>query len=128
MPLPPDPLLAALIRRYPRLFRGFAPRCYSWVEPGWHGLVDKLLRDVDALMTDEQLQDFEILQIKEKLGQLRLYFLMGDDLRTALYLKVDLLGEIAREVSGVTCQVCGARGRCGAVEGKISTLCDLHCR
>ena len=63
--------LAQLMHEFPRVFNGEQPAS-SYLSPGWVALVRELLRDIDALIGDEQ--DFRILQLKEKFGTLRFYY------------------------------------------------------
>ena len=63
--------LAQLMHEFPRLFKGEQP-ANSYLSPGWVALVRELLRDIDAMIGDEQ--DFRILQLKEKFGTLRFYY------------------------------------------------------
>lgn len=121
--LPSDPILQLLIDKYPRLFHGSSPRCYSQVTPGWLRLVDALCSYIDGLLTDEQAKVFEVRQIKEKIGSLRFYFGRGEvnrlDESTAALIHIAIEDAVLR--SSITCTVCGNPGR-----GSLDVRCDSH--
>lgn len=139
-----------LIDKYPRLFKGRAPRIPSHVLPGWAVLIDRLCADIDALLNDAQAAAFEVDQVKEKFGQLRFYFslhrqadtrvdLIADDGVTSLVGQVhgedDTLRQRLRELvtaaedaSATLCAVCGEVGRGRNQGGYLTVLCDVHAR
>jgi len=57
-------------------------------------------------------------QVKEKFGTLRFYYNGGDEV-------VDGIERMAESMSAVTCEDCGAPGKC-RTGGWIRTLCDTH--
>lgn len=95
--------LSDLIQAYPRLFKGIQPRSHSQVRVGWYPLIHHLCRQIDALVTEEETQQFEVLQIKDKFGTLRFYFNSSDCLRP----DIKNLVETAFQKSLETCDLCG---------------------
>jgi hypothetical protein len=69
-----DGVLKKVVNKHPQLFRGQVPPVYSWVEPGWYGIVDELCADISVLLANEPDVALDVLQVKEKLGGLRFYF------------------------------------------------------
>lgn len=85
---------------------------------GWRHLLEDLLRDIDATLSTEDREVFQVSQIKEKYGTLRFYtHAFSDD--------VERLVEVAERRSAMTCEVCGEPGR---VQGKgwVSCRCTQH--
>jgi len=86
---------------------------------GWRFLMKDLLERIEAtLVTPEERGGFQVSQIKEKFGALRFYSYGGDD-------RIDRLVASAEAASGITCDVCGGRGRTQG-RGWISTRCEKH--
>ena len=74
--------------------------CYTQVGKGWHKILVKLFSDISEL--DEIPEDFEIVQIKEKFGGLRVYVTVGTD---EIY---DLIAVAELEAEN-TCESCGTK-------------------
>ncbi|MPR07802.1 hypothetical protein [Microvirga tunisiensis] len=85
---------------------------------GWRFLLDDLLQRMAATLSDEERQDFQVTQIKEKLGTLRCHVFNGND-------RVDALIDSAENASEITCDVCGGRGRLRN-SGWLTVRCDEH--
>ena len=124
-----DPELQKLIERFPRLFRGAQPAVWSHVPVGWTAIVRTLFAGIDALLNDEQAKDAQVVQIKEKLGMLRLYIsfdrMDGDGVNpnpAALRSLVDA----AVAASKVTCYVCAQPGMMRNLGGYLTVRCDAH--
>ena len=143
----PDPI-ATLVGRFPRLFHGKPPRVASWLPTGWMALVATLLEDLDAMLDEREAKRFEVEQIKEKFGGLRLYWRLGSEKTTALDLvgassiqrlvtrpkkpspafeRIDARVREAEAQAGRTCQRCGGGATTGSNQGWLSTLCEA-CR
>ena len=105
--------------------------------PGWLGLIEQLVADLEALPGGENLR---CRQLKEKFGTLRLYLddqglrsdLLGGGGGVSISPKeCGLLGQAqqligaAEMTSGSTCYVCGAAGTMRRY-GWILPLCDYH--
>jgi hypothetical protein len=67
-----------MIERYPRLFKGAAPALGITTSPGWDEILRALFHDFDLLLDDEKAKQFRFVQIKEKLGGLRVYYRIGE--------------------------------------------------
>jgi hypothetical protein len=145
-----DPAIDALVARFPRLFRGKHPQVASSVPPGWSGLIDRMLADIDGMLDDRCARRFELMQIKEKFGGLRVYWRLGRRRSTAIdavtpdgLLQVKLTARAASaleqsvvaqidarvqraetEASG-TCQRCGRGDARRRSRGWLVTLCDV---
>jgi hypothetical protein len=85
--------LQYLISRHPAIFRGNAPVCANDVAPGWRNLIDQLLFDLEGICGD-QVSKFELRQIKEKFGELRVYFSLKGQAEIAT---MDGIGMIPKE-------------------------------
>lgn len=65
-----------LRRSFPRLLKRKIAAGVSY-GPGWHWIVQELVREIDDLLDDRQARSFRVTQIKEKFGQLRVYYAVG---------------------------------------------------
>lgn len=86
---------------------------------GWFDLLYKLCKDLQSL---DPPAGFEIVQVKEKFGGLRVYASIGTDaIFDAIY--------AAESQSYAICERCGANAPEGAraVQGWLTTLCE-NCR
>jgi len=94
---------------------GFGCGC----DDGWFGLVYNLTKDIydEAKKTGVLCNDdFYVVQIKEKFGQLRYYITYGND-------EIFKLIEEAERVSATICEWCGEEGKIRN-NSWIRTLCD----
>lgn len=128
---PADTNLVELVLKYPRLFHGKVPRCFSYVSVGWRDLIDKLCGELDRLLPDADASVFRIEQIKEKWGSLRFYWefdgqettvidvAFGENIAkiqvppkqpSDLFKKIRGLVTTAENVSKTTCEECGQPG------------------
>jgi hypothetical protein len=76
-----DPLLQRLVDAHPLIFRGRLPTTHSHVEPAWYDLIDGLLADFERELGPDGCKALQILQVKEKLGGLRLYYSLEQEVR-----------------------------------------------
>jgi hypothetical protein len=88
---------------------------------GWFDILWRLCEDLEPLVAEFEKQTgrpFEVLQVKEKLGGLRIYVNHSNEaIRRRL--------ETAQQESFRACEVCGQPGQ--RREGDwIKTLCDEH--
>jgi len=82
---------------------------------GWFDILWRLLEDLEPLVGGRQ---FQVLQVKEKFGGLRVYVSSTtDEIQTRI--------ESAEQESLGTCEICGRPGRRHEA-GWIKTLCDEH--
>lgn len=96
---------------------------YVFLDPdelpvGWHDLCLSLDHDLAELCQAGILENFEVLQLKEKLGELRLYFEAEKGYKEAGRLIDDYA-----HVSGRTCCECGAFPAEWMTEGWIMPYC-----
>jgi hypothetical protein len=122
--------IADLVDRFPRLFRGRLPLCHSFLPEGWIALTTRLLEDIDAMLDDGTAPGFDVLQIKEKFGSLRLYWRLRYWLRSdapALFDQIAARAEAARTESLSTCACCGAGGASLDRSLGLTTLCEPCC-
>ena len=142
-----DPI-GVLVDAFPRLFRGKRPRVWSDLPIGWIDLVSNALSDVDAVLTrSPDHKRFEIEQIKEKFGRLRVYWKLAREgglvltvheetpsrFRTTpqqpsqLFLAIRKRVDEAELASASVCQRCGTTPARTLGTGWLVTLCDA-CR
>lgn len=90
-------------------------------DDGWFDILWRLCEDLEPLVAEFEKAgggQFEILQVKEKVGGLRVYVNDADD-------SIRLRIETAQLESFCTCEICGQPGK--RREGCwIKTLCDEH--
>ena len=141
---PTDPTIDALIARYPRIFKGAQPLAWSDLPQGWTGLVDRLFADIDRWLDDEAARAFEVRQIKEKFGGLRVYWGFAEQETTeidvfharslehlvlqpaeptALFTRIRVRVQEAAEEAARTCQRCGNGSATANNSGYVATLC-----
>jgi hypothetical protein len=101
--------------RYTAMPRGFTH------DDGWFDILWRLCGDLEPLVAELERAtgcQFEILQVKEKFGGLRIHVNQAND---AIRQRI----EAAAQESFRTCEVCGQPGRLREA-GRIKTLCNLH--
>ena len=106
---------------FPHVFTGWPVQLGLTISPGWHDLVYDLcvkLEDHAKRMYGHG-PDFEVVQVKQKMGGLRFYVAYASDEM------LKLIGE-AEERSGKVCEACGGPGKMRNVDGYYTTLCDEH--
>lgn len=127
-----DRTLAALIVRYPRLFGTGVRHPGSWVKPGWADIANTLFQRIDERLSREPAVRFEMIQVKEKLGRLRVSFALetsdpgGASSLARLREDLDRYVEEARDLSKRTCARCGSAGVTVRNKGAVATSCDRH--
>lgn len=131
---------AKLTRKHPRLSR---PKLHGWeIDVGWIGLVDSYFDVVDRVVPDDV--EFDVLQIKEKFGGLRLYnrhFRQDHDVKTTSddapvahtprkldpwEQELQMAKILAEQRSFFVCERCGKPGRLRVRNGYYFTACDAH--
>lgn len=115
-----------LFDKYPSLFRErtLPPEkslmCFGCDHgDGWYDILEDICTKINAIDTKNEVT---FSQIKEKFGELRIYFnFSGED--EDVYRKVEDIIAAGEEISGITCERCGQPGtiRPG---GWIRVLCD----
>ena len=128
-----DPI-DTLVELFPRLFRGQRPGSFSCLPEGWVKLLSKLFDDLNQMLDDDNAGQFEVCQIKEKFGRLRVHFWLGppfaeDDAfnearwspkRQQISDRISAAGD---ESEG-TCEQCGTRVAAPKLNADPITLCN----
>jgi hypothetical protein len=87
-----------------------------YVGKGWHPLIDTIYD-----MLERREPNYVIVQVKEKLGGLRVYAEGGTVSRRGLHFIWDV-----EKQSQTVCEMCGAEGRLRTNRAWYKTLCDTH--
>jgi hypothetical protein len=95
---------------------GFYVECQG----GWRHILHALFDKIDRHVQGEAREDFQISQVKETFGTLRVYCCGGDD---DVYKWIDE----AEEASGWTCEICAGPGQT-MNDGWMVTRCRRHMR
>ena len=140
-----ESVIDLLVETFPRLFKGRPPRVPSDLPQGWALIVMQLFREIDTLLTDREASAFEILQIKEKWGGLRVYWSLGGQrtftadvhdeeashrLELGPHAPTPVFERIrdrvlrAEDAAASTCQRCSKPGRRRNQRGWLVTLCE----
>lgn len=112
----PD-VLDVLIEKYPSVFKNMDAGSVDFLPPGWYGLMDKLCEDLSVLLDEERAKTpekpdhplFSVMQIKEKFGGLRFYYMMNTE-NEELHKKVTKLIDITEDTSYSVCEITGNPG------------------
>jgi hypothetical protein len=106
---------------------------FNAVGPGWHSILADLDRKLIEILDGWDLSKLEIVQIKEKFGGLRVYYVQNSvDLNKETLEKIIAAVREAEERSLTVCEVCGSgegvenRIRAGSRYGWTLTLCAVH--
>ena len=86
----------------------------SCVGPGWHGIITRLIVDLEKLGWNGEIQ-----QVKEKFGGLRFYVDTDSDVIQ------DRISHAELE-SIKTCEECSTPGKIRSVGGWLKCLCEEH--
>lgn len=112
-----------LILKYPELFGEppFDPQetlmCFGFeCGDGWLPSIETFLEKVSVIVKEQKLEDFRIVQIKEKFGTLRIYVNEGTP---EIY---ELIKETENK-SGKTCEICGEEASLSREGGWFTTIC-----
>ena len=85
---------------------------------GWHNLLDKLCHDIQAYIEMEGIPQITFTQVKEKFGELRIYY-------TSIDQHIDNLIAEAATFSRSVCENCGTSGALRKTRyGWIKPLCS----
>ena len=119
-----------LCSKYPKIFANRnspmteTAMCWGFeCGEGWYNIIDQLCANIQSHIDWQEKQGKVVPQVvaeqvKEKFGTLRFYYRGGDDI-------IDGMVRMSESMSSVTCEECGAPGRCGG-KGWISTRCETH--
>jgi hypothetical protein len=84
---------------------------------GWLNLIDETFAKVKEVVQKEKLEDFKIVQIKNKMGRLRIY-----ENRIESQVIRQILNE-AEKTSMTVCEMCGGVGELKCVDHYWIVLC-----
>ena len=107
--------------------------CFGFeVEDGWYNVLHTALSELHVVLLEAgELRSFEIAQVKEKFGTMRLYWHLAwedyTELPPGIMDKIETIVYKAEVASALTCEICGAPG---GPTGKrwIKTTCKKHAR
>jgi ankyrin repeat protein len=86
-------------------------------DEGWFPLIEELLDKVQVIVdNDDKYKDLQLLQVKEKFSELRVYF-------NYYYPEIDDLVDEYTELSLQTCEKCGKPGESKGKNRWYKTLC-----
>lgn len=112
-----------LYKKYPKLFvhkdLPIQETCMCWglcVNSGWYWLIDNLCGCIQGYIDNNNKKQVEVIQVKEKFGQLRFYVIAAD------YTVYGMIA-LAEEMSYRICENCGAITDIIQTKGCIKTLC-----
>lgn len=88
-------------------------------DDGWLPILEDLFEKIDKVVKKNKLENFQVVQVKEKYGDLCVYVHGGDK-------EVHDLIKEAEKKAGTTCEVCGRPGTNREVARWYKTECDLH--
>lgn len=118
-----DKLLKDFLDLFPKenpLFRkGSGIPFFIDCEDGWYKILYSLCTDLRELLKENPIDQFIVLQVKEKFGGLRFYIGAGSE---KIFARI-----VQAEVDSVhTCEYCGQPGKIRWKLPWIRTLCDKH--
>ena len=96
------------------------------VGDGWYNILNVLFKRISHHLGSEQFtsnsdDNFQIIQIKEKFGELRVYFINSPPNQC-----VSELISMAENLSTVTCEDCGKPGEIVNNDGWLRCQCNEH--
>lgn len=108
------------MKRYPELFRpGTGPMRDGFLcERGWYPLLDRLFSNIDDIRRDDDLTGIKVTQVKQKLGELRVYVHRGNERIS------DRIRQAEAEALA-TCEECGGSSLgIRSISGYVTNACD----
>ena len=125
---------ADLIEAYPYMFkRTESPKdffCYSpSIGDGWKPIFRRACAEIDAALTPDLKSRFRLTQVKEKLGGLRIYWILTRGERAAVAERVMPAIKRAESASDRTCEICGSTpATLWNDAGRLQTVCTVHAK
>ncbi len=102
--------------KFPRLFEnGFSFEC----DDGWFSMLESALLLLNQHVVLNSYENFEIKQIKEKFGKLRIYTNINDDY-------IYGVTNMVEHLSSNYCEVCGSPGELRNANKRVRNLCTFH--
>lgn len=112
-----------LYEKYPKLFRqkdlSMQETCMCWgicTGDGWYWLIDNLCGCIQSYINANEKPQLEIVQLKEKFGELRIYTNGSNELIQGMIW-------LAENMSYNICENCGSTTNITHTKGYIQTLC-----
>ncbi|MBZ9798729.1 hypothetical protein [Mesorhizobium sp. ES1-4] len=93
---------------------------------GWLPILREFFSVVRRMIPAGRERDFVLLQVKEKLAGLRIYFRLADSLPDAAKAAIYDDYSVAEARAAVTCEVCGQPGVFRSQNGWLLTRCEDH--
>ena len=120
-----------LIEDYPSVFKDMTHGSAYDLPSGWYLLVDKLCSDLSVLLDEERKNTkedpnhplFSVLQIKEKFGGLRFYYMMNTENKD-FYKNICNKIDQAEDASYKTCEITGKPGKLSKSGMYYHTFCE----
>ena len=97
----------------------FQHECYFDCGDGWFDILYIMCHTIQSHINFKECPQVEVVQIKEKFGTLRFYYVGGDKFCEG----VVRMGE---SISACVCETCGNAGSLRNNGGWVKTLCDEH--
>lgn len=126
----PDPI-DVLAQKYPSVFKNMDSTVPYDIPSGWVSIVDSMCEELTELLEEEKKKVpeteenplFVLLQIKEKFGGLRFYYMMNTE-NNDLVKSVQRLVDSAEDKSYTVCEVTGKPGDFCKSGWHFKTLCE----
>ena len=113
-----------IIKEFPMVYGSppYSPKesllCFGFeCGTGWYDILYKLSKDINEIVTRDNLTDFRVVQVKEKFGTLRYYTNHSTD-------DIYKLIREAENKSEITCEKCGASATLSVTKGWYEVLCE----
>ena len=115
-----------LVKKYPKYFDYLKEHKSKVILPimfgfecndGWYHILSNLMDSIYRYCESNNVKVPDVLQVKEKYGQLEFYTQGGDEL-------IDGMIWFAGDLSRHTCEFCGTTKNVNQTEGWIYTVCD----
>jgi len=101
-----DERLSRLQLRYSRVFTSSNLEWGLEHMSGWDKLIDAMSMRIDAILSQDATGEIELLQVKEKFGELRVYYRLKKLEGNAIAAIARAINE-TQEASTHVCEVCG---------------------
>jgi len=126
----PDPI-DVLVQKYPSVFKNMDSNVPYDLPSGWVKILDDACIELSVILDEERKRNpeapdnplFVPLQIKEKFGGLRFYYMMNTE-NNDLVRTVQILIDSAEDKSYTVCEVTGKPGELCKNGWHFKTLCE----
>ena len=88
---------------------------------GWIPLIEETFDKIEEILKENPDLDFQVVQVKEKFGTLRIYY-FGEGRNE----QIDTLIDICIDKCDKICEACGEKGELREKRYWYITLCDKH--